>query len=221
MARLLDAPLVASGVSRLVYDCNRPPEADDAIAAESAGVAIPGNVGLTAEERRLRMERYYAPFHRALAACIDGRLSRPRAPVQVPVQVPVLLTVHSFTPVYDGVRREMDLGILHDADARFADLLIDVVESDGDLMVRRNAPYGPKDGVTHTLIEHGLRRGLPNAMVEIRNDLIESPETQNAMAARLARYAAQARAAMESMANPEAARAGGAVDRPLASRAAG
>jgi predicted N-formylglutamate amidohydrolase len=187
MARLLDSPLVASRVSRLVHDCNRPPEAPDAIAPRSEAVDIPGNAGLGERDRRERVARFYAPFRDALAACLDARADGARPPA--------LLTIHSFTPVYAGVRRDVQLGVLHDADARLADALLATLAADSTLAVRRNEPYGPRDGVTHTLAAHALPRGLPNAMIEIRNDLIASADAQRAMAAWLSRCAAAALAA--------------------------
>ena len=40
--------------------------------------------------------------------------------------------------------------------------------------------------MTHTLRLHATPYGLPNAMLEIRNDLIATPEAEVAMAERLA-----------------------------------
>ncbi len=133
------------------------------------------------------MARFYAPFRDALAACLDARTDGARPPA--------LLTIHSFTPVYAGVRRDVQLGVLHDADARLADALLATLAADSTLAIRRNEPYGPRDGVTHTLAAHALPRGLPNAMIEIRNDLIASADAQRAMAAWLSRCAAAALAA--------------------------
>lgn len=188
LAALLDAPLVLSGVSRLVYDCNRPPEAPDAIATHSEVHAIPGNVGLTPAARRQRLERFYEPFRAALAAMVERQLA---AGAQ-----PVLVTIHSFTPVWRGQRRVLDLGILHDVDARLADELLARLPAEGGLRIERNAPYGPRDGVTHTLRQHALPHGLLNAMIEIRNDLIADPASQSAIAARLARHLTAARTAL-------------------------
>ena len=142
-----------------------------------------------------RFEQYYAPFRDALTECLDARLSRPRPPV--------LLTVHSFTPVYAGLRREVELGIIHDEDARLADALMEAMTSESTLVIRRNEPYGPQDGVDHTLHLHGVRRGLLNAMIEIRNDLIASPDSQRAIAAMLSRCALKARADQLSTATEE------------------
>jgi predicted N-formylglutamate amidohydrolase len=52
--------------------------------------------------------------------------------------------------------------------------------------VRRNYPYGPQDGVTHTLKKHGLTRQIANVMLEIRNDLISDADGQAEWAERIA-----------------------------------
>lgn len=183
MAIRLDSPLVAQRVSRLVYDCNRDRNAPDAIPQSSENNPIPGNQRLSKAERRARQDRYYQPFHDALGGCIDQRLAAGTRPA--------ILTIHSFTPVYLGVNRPFDLGILHDEDSRFADAFLDL-DSHG-LAVRRNEPYGPQDGVTHTLRAHGLARGLPNIMIEIRNTLIADAQTQQDMAVRLSALVIKAR----------------------------
>lgn len=175
MSALLDAPLVAQGASRLLYDCNRPPHEPSSIPAASEIYRVPGNEGLSDAQKRERAERFYFPFRDALAAEIAAR---PRPPA--------IVTVHSFTPVYHGVARAVEIGILHDADSRLADAMLAEAGGDCGFVVRRNEPYGPQDGVTHTLREHALPRGLANVMIEIRNDLIERTESRNAMAEQLA-----------------------------------
>lgn len=158
----LNAPLVFSTVSRLVYDCNRPPSAESAIPAQSETTPVPGNANLSDAERSARVARFYHPFETLLAKTLDTR----PAPS-------VLVTIHSFTPVYRGKPRSVEIGILHDRDSRFADALLQVADG---YAIERNAPYGPEDGVTHTLCHHALPRGFLNVMIEIRNDLIATPE---------------------------------------------
>lgn len=185
LSQRLDAPLVAARVSRLVYDCNRPPDAADAIAVRSDGIEIPGNSGLSDDRRRARVETYYEPFRHALAACLEARMAG--------THPPILITVHSFTPVYAGVRREVGLGVVHDRDRRYADAFLRSAVADAPAPLRRNEPYGPADGVTHTLLTHGVSRALPNVMLEIRNDLIATAGAQRSMAAWLAAHAEAAR----------------------------
>lgn len=170
----LGAALVYSTVSRLVYDCNRPPEASGAMPAKSEIYTVPGNASLTEADRRLRTDIYYRPFEQRVEEVLNERGDDA-----------VIVTLHSFTPVYNGVRRDVEIGVLHDADSRFADAMLDMAEG---YDIRRNEPYGPGDGVTHTLKRHALPRGINNVMIEIRNDLIASPEQCLAMAAYLARW---------------------------------
>ncbi|EBA09229.1 N-formylglutamate amidohydrolase [Sagittula stellata] len=160
LSAALDAPMVAGAVSRLVYDCNRPPEAPGAMPARSEVFDVPGNAGLTEMQKAERVEMVYRPFHAAVAA----RLDEARA----------VVTVHSFTPVFHGAKRDTEIGLLHDSDARLVDLMLP--HAPKGRVVHRNRPYGPEDGVTHTLKTHALYRGLPNVMIEVRNDLLTTPE---------------------------------------------
>jgi predicted N-formylglutamate amidohydrolase len=178
LSEKLDAALVLQRYSRLVYDCNRPPESPGAMPEVAESTPVPGNRDLTAEQRDARTEALYRPFHAAVARLIDERGARR--------QGTILVTVHSFTPVFKGVPRTLDLGLLHDSDARLADRLLQAFETEPDLVVRRNDPYGPQDGVTHTLLLHAIPRGLDNVMLEVRNDLIADAAGEQRMAERLA-----------------------------------
>ena len=180
MARRLDAPLVYSCVSRLVYDCNRPPDAPDAMPEKSEKFEVPGNRGLTPSARAARTETYYHPFRSLLARLLAGK------------KTAALVTVHSFTPVYLGVPRPVEIGVLHDSDSRLADAMLGTAADHGGHDVRRNAPYGPEHGVTHTLREHALPDGRLNVMLEIRNDLIASRSAQEDMGAYLSDWVAKA-----------------------------
>jgi len=178
ISSLLDAALVFQNFSRLAYDCNRPPEATDAMPAKSEVFEISGNAGLSAGARAARIDCIYEPFRSAIATTIRNRKASGRQTV--------LVTVHSFTPVYKGVVRDVEVGILHDVDRRLADQMLDHAGRKRRFETRRNEPYGPADGVTHTLKEHGLANGLLNVMIEIRNDLIKNEAGQEVMAGFLA-----------------------------------
>lgn len=160
LSAALDAPLVAGAVSRLVYDCNRPPEAESAMPSRSEIHDIPGNVGLSPEARAARTEAVYRPFCAAVAAHLPGASA--------------LVTVHSFTPVWHGTPRETEIGILHDVDTRLADAML--ARAPKGRVVHRNRPYGPEDGVTHSLRLHAGPGGLPNVMIEVRNDLLTTAQ---------------------------------------------
>lgn len=178
LAEKLDAPLVAGRVSRLVIDLNRTTDAPDLIPTRSEATAVPGNEGLGEAERQRRIRTIHEPYHVAIEALIGRRL--------VDEMPTALIAIHSFTAVYNGRSRPWDIGILFDRDRRLADRLLDALRAEDGLMVGANEPYSPADGVYHTLSVHGERRGLPTAMIEIRNDVIRSEAEQERWADRLA-----------------------------------
>lgn len=180
MSDLLDAALIASRVSRLVYDCNRPPDAPDAMPARSEVIDIPGNATLSQAERAARADAIYRPFHAALSRQVQRTAH------------PVIVTVHSFTPVYFGQKRSVEIGILHDSDTRLADAMLATAAAHTDANVQRNQPYGPEHGVTHTLQQHGVAGGHLNVMLEVRNDLIATAPQQKAMGDLIAGWLADA-----------------------------
>lgn len=184
LSRLLDAPLIHAGYSRLVYDVNRPPDSPQAIREASEIYDIPGNRGLSETARRSRVQAIYYPFHAKITAVIDEHSARS--------QRTVLVALHSFTPVYHGEKRDVQLGILHDTDHRLADAVLACAPRFTSLKTERNRPYGPKDGVTHTLAKHAIPHNLLNVMIEIRNDLIIGEDEQTAIAQTLADMLASA-----------------------------
>ena len=165
LSRLMDAPLVLQRYSRLAYDCNRPPDSADAMPEISETTHIPGNRHLSPDDKLVRTREIYRPFHAAVADLLDRRAADGTKSGVV--------SIHSFTPVYKGKARAVELGILHDRDRGLADKLI---TSFPTVDARLNEPYGPDDGVLHTLNLHAAPRGLGHAMIEIRNDfLLDDP----------------------------------------------
>ena len=189
LANHLHAPLFAGTVSRLIYDLNRPPASPSAMAATSEIFTIPGNRNLTNPARQMRVERLYRPFHAALSEYLSDALDRGIAPA--------LITVHSFSPVWFGQRRTLDLGFIHDAEPTLAEAAVTLARQYTELQIALNAPYAAADGVTHTLMLHATPHGLPHVMIEVRNDLIATPAQQQAMADSLARILIEARDAMQ------------------------
>ena len=177
LAQRLRASLVHAPVSRLVYDLNRPPDQAGAMPARSEVYEVPGNRAISPADRAERTRAIYLPFHDDLHAELARRIALGRAPV--------LVTIHSFTPVWFGQPRSVEFGVIHDADQRLSHAIL--AEATGTpLRSELNAPYSAADGVTHTLRLHATPYGLLNAMLEVRNDLIATPEAADAVAATLA-----------------------------------
>lgn len=188
LAERFDGTLIYQRFSRLAYDCNRPPESEAAMPVSSEVYEVPGNRSMSEAERQARVDGIYRPFHGAVSKFVVDRKAAGR--------LPLLVTMHSFTPIYFNKPRAVELGILHDADSRLADQMLAAAAADAAYDVRRNEPYGPADGVTHSLIEYGVRYGLPNVMIEIRNDLIHDEIGQRVMADYLEGLLAKSAAAL-------------------------
>ncbi len=178
LAERLDGVLIHAPASRLVYDCNRAPDMPGAMPLRSEVHDIPGNAAVTPQERLARTQALYLPFHDALHGLIARRIALGLRPV--------IVTVHSFTPIYFGEQRRVEFGVIHDADPALAVAIHAAAMKSTRLHAELNAPYSAADDVTHTLRLHATPYGLPNAMLEIRNDLIATPEAEITMADQLA-----------------------------------
>jgi predicted N-formylglutamate amidohydrolase len=178
LSKRLDATLAHAKVSRLVYDLNRAPDAPGAIADKSEAYEVPGNAGLTPAQRWQRTEAIYLPFHNALHGEVARRIALGRQPV--------LVTIHSFTPVYLGQPRSVEFGVIHDHDVALAQDVVAVARAMTGLRTALNEPYSAADFVTHTLRLQATPYGLRNVMLEIRNDLLADPQAEARMATMLA-----------------------------------
>jgi predicted N-formylglutamate amidohydrolase len=174
LAERLDAPAVLSGYSRLVIDCNRRPGHAASIAAESDGVAIPGNQGLTPAEAAHRSDACFWPYHRRIGAGIAGFALRGVKPA--------ILSVHCFTPVLAGVRRPWQIGVLWDRDPRIAGPLLEALRRRGDLEVGDNRPYSGRARFGYSIEVHATETGLPNVLIEIREDMVADADGQRRVA---------------------------------------
>lgn len=178
LSRLLDAPLIHASVSRLVLDLNRDPSAPDSIWTLSERTTIPGNQNLGVDERAFRVREVYEAFHGTVNSLVEARVSAG--------QMNSIVTVHSFTPVYQDVPRPWHIGLIFNRDERFARSVEAGLRRDPALVVGMNEPYSPADRVFHTLERHAEGRGLAPLMIEIRNDLIRTEDGQASWAHRLA-----------------------------------
>jgi predicted N-formylglutamate amidohydrolase len=178
LAERLDAPLLWPDTSRLIVDCNRAPDAVDLITVSGEGREIPGNVGLTPDQRQVRIDAVHEPYHAAIDALIDERAAAGGQSA--------LVAVHSFTPVFKGEPRPWEVGIIFDKDVSLANQVIEGLRAERSLNVGINQPYSPADRVFYTLDRHGQQRGLPVVMIEIRNDEIAGVNGQKKWAERLA-----------------------------------
>lgn len=166
MARLLHAPAILAGFSRLLIDPNRGTDDPTLVMKLSDGAIIPGNRHIGDAGIADRIARFYQPYHRAIAE----QIVRARAAGITPA----LLSMHSFTPVFHGHARPWQIGVLWDRDARIAQPLLQSLGADGGLCVGDNQPYsGELAG--DCMNQHGTQNALAHVLIELRQDLIAQP----------------------------------------------
>jgi predicted N-formylglutamate amidohydrolase len=178
LARRLGAPAILTRFSRLIIDPNRGRDDPTLVMRLSDGAVVPGNAHLDEDGVQARIRRFYDPYDAAITAAVERALAEGHPPV--------IVTVHSFTPIWRGWPRPWHVGMLWDADPRFAVPLIEALRAEEGLVVGDNEPY---DGALagDTVDRHATRRGLASALIEIRQDLIAAETGQEEWAGRFAR----------------------------------
>jgi predicted N-formylglutamate amidohydrolase len=191
LSALLDATAVLQTYSRLVIDCNRDPAWPSAIPEVSEHTPIPGNVGLSQQDRDARVAAVFAPYHARITHLLDARNHARRRTV--------LIAMHSFTPSFKGESRAMQVGMLYNKDPALAGIMLDLLRREGDLVVGDNAPYAITENSDFSVPVHGEDRGLSHVEIEIRQDLVTDPAGQLAWADRFARLLVQADAKLKNL----------------------
>jgi predicted N-formylglutamate amidohydrolase len=180
----LDAIVIRQTYSRLVIDCNRWPSTPASIVSVSELTPVPGNVGLSEHQKLARRREIFDPYHKRIATELDRRRDAGRPTV--------LISAHSFTPVFESVARSWHVGVLYNRDPRFAHILLALLQHEAGLVVGDNEPYRVSDASDYAIPVYGERRGLPHVELEIRQDLIAQGSGQKKWAALLARLLPQA-----------------------------
>jgi len=173
MADAFDAPAVFSHFSRLIVDPNRQLDDPTLVPEISDDTPVPANRQLTSEALEARLQSFFWPYHKA----VRGQFDR----MQAAGKCPVLVSMHSFTPVMRGRERPWEVGVLWDDDARLPVPLMRALQARG-WTVGDNEPYSGRDGHGYTQHVHGDRRGLANALIELRQDLIDTQRGREAWA---------------------------------------
>jgi len=184
LSAALDATAVLQAYSRLVIDCNRAPDHPTSIPTVSEVTPIPGNEGLSEPDRAARRREIFDPYHAAIAGLLDARAAAGRRTI--------LVAMHSFTPVFKGVARAVEIGVLYHHETALSRIMLDLLRGEGDLVVGANEPYAITDDSDYTVPVHGEGRGLAHLEIEIRQDLIAEPAGQAAWARRMARVLVEA-----------------------------
>jgi predicted N-formylglutamate amidohydrolase len=174
LARRLDAPLFHGTVSRLLVDLNRSlhhPRLFSEFSRE-----------LDEDARRELLDRVYRPYRERFADALEERLARG----------PVLhLSIHSFTPVFEGRERRVDLGLLYDPsrtpEVRLCRRWVEHLRREvPGLRLRRNAPYrGAADGHCTALRRRHPETAYRGVEIEVSQRLLADDEQRRTVTSAL------------------------------------
>ena len=188
LADRLDAALIMQPYSRLVIDCNRPPGTPTSIASKSEATVIPGNENISPQDAEQRRLEIFEPYHQTIEKHLAARAKAKRETI--------LISLHSFTPVYTGVSRPWHAGVLYNRYNVLAGALLALLRASGESAFGDNEPYSVTDDTDYTIPVHGEKRGLPHVAIEIRQDLIAEEPGQREWAELLAKLLPKAAAAI-------------------------
>ncbi len=155
---------VLSQFCRLVCDPNRAPADPTLILPRVEDHPLSFNQGLTAAERQRRIDTFHTPYHQAVEATIEAHGDRP-----------LLISMHSFTPVWRGRRRQLDVGVLFE-DCEEASRALAGRLANLDLLTQLNEPYSAMNGMAYSVTRHGRRFGLEHIELEINQRLLGTPD---------------------------------------------
>lgn len=180
LAEVFDAPLHAGEYSRLVIDLNRTVGNSRLVRRRSDGHRIPFNRGLTDEEVRRRIERYYLPYRNAVSADVARIIEQQGRCVH--------LCIHTFTPVLAGTVRGNDIGLLYDPrrrpEARLVRELRDALSARTGLVVWLNRPYsGTADGILPRIREVHEAEAYVAIELEVNQNFAGDPDALDDIAA--------------------------------------
>ena len=181
LAKSLGAPAVLSTYSRLIIDPNRGLDDPTLVMRYSDGAIVPGNAYIDAGEIARRSAQFWEPYRQKIATTVNAMIATG--------EPPALISVHSFTNVWRGFSRPWKIGVLWDRDDRIPKPLVQGLLAEGDLFADDIGDNEPYDGALagDTIDAIATSRGLANALIEIRQDLIAEKKHAVAWAERIAR----------------------------------
>ena len=160
LSNKLNSHLVLGEYSRILIDCNRDLNDPTLIPVISDRKLIFGNKNITKQERIYRIKYMYRPYHEKIRKKILDK------------KINVIISLHSFNPIFKGKKRFLKYGILSNQDRRLSDKIIHELKK-GKNIVGDNEPY-KGSLIGDTLYKHALKSGIHHSLIEIRNDLLSN-----------------------------------------------
>lgn len=181
MSQALRAPLISGTYSRLFVDLNRSeghPKVFSKFTRELLRV-----------ERMKILEQHHRPHWQKVQDWIARQIQNGNRVLHI--------GVHSFTPVYEGYERQVDLALLYDPQRALEAKLCREwqlrLRAQSPLRIRRNTPYrGTMDGLTTQLRRRFSKHQYLGIEIEMNHDRLATRSAQKSLAKLLIETAPQA-----------------------------
>lgn len=159
VAQILGANLLWQNYSRLVVDCNRPPESSQSICFESDGIPIPGNHEISKDEIRERIEEIFLPYDNQCFQAVSND------------DLKLIISMHSFTPTMQGFERPWNISFLFNKGEVYAKKMASFISAcEPDLNIGFNEPYQVDKLSDWFVIKYAEPKKIPQVLIEVRND---------------------------------------------------
>ena len=175
LVQMGNSQAILSGFSRLLIDPNRSLDRPDLIVPSIEGHSLSFNQNISTEDQEQRLNEYYHPYHTAFDDMVAKRYQHP-APF-------VLISVHSFTPVWKGHLRTMDVGLLFNS---YEDIILKLDQEfqQQGFFTAQNEPYSGANGFMFSVYQQGKKYGIPHLVLEFNQSLLSTPERVKQVAKR-------------------------------------
>ena len=161
LANHLNSKYIIGEYSRLIIDLNRDILDPTLIPEIVDRKIIVKNLKLSNYDKRKRISDIYDRYHRKIKSTINDN------------KISILISLHSFNPLFKKKKRNIHFGILSNQDRRLSDFIISEMRR-RKLRVGDNEPY-EGNLIGDTMYKHGLKNNLHHTLIEVRNDLLSSP----------------------------------------------
>lgn len=175
LAELLGTTAVLARFTRLLADPNRPEGHLELFRQQADGAPVELNQSVSEADGARRVELYHRPYHQALSDAVGES------------QAGLCFSIHSYTPVYQGNVRELEIGVLFNREETLATSLMRHLQRHGH-DTQLNEPYSGKAGLIYSIeraAEQHRRRPLE---IEVRNDLLLDSAKRGEIAEQLAAW---------------------------------
>ena len=180
LARRLHAPAVLARFSRLLVDPNRPLTSETLFRGQAEGQTLALNDNLSDADRTVRLRSLYHPFHERVRTICSAS------------SIDTIFAIHTFTPVYEGNARALEIGVLWNREDELGSALVEHLRACG-FRTEANEPYSGKDGLIYVAESHADALGKCALELEVRQDLAVNADFRKTLIEALNAFASRSR----------------------------